>query len=118
MNNPLEKTVQDVPVGKLEPKPETPAMLNTQVVEEAELHAIAHSLGIDKMSEMKRFQDQLGRVYEWAKLRGASSLTEMVTEINSLRNRVGNPNIYNLSVYAGLELERMRLEGQMKKMEK
>lgn len=119
MNNPL-----DIPVGKVQEqptpdvKPEAPGLINTQIIEEAELHAIAHSLGVDKLSEMKAHQDRLKRVYEWATLRGAKSLTDIVAEIQSLRSRVGSPNIYNLSVYAGLELERMTLDQKMRKFEK
>lgn len=118
MNNPLDVSVGKAEQPKVEPKPEQPGLLNTEIVQEAELHAIAHSLGVDKLSEMKQFKDQLARVYEWAKLKGADSLSDMIVEINGLRSRVGNPNIFNLSVYAGLELERLRLEEKMKKMEK
>lgn len=119
MNNPL-----DISVGKVQeqPKPEVnpeePGLVNHNIVQEAEIHAIAHSLGVDKMSDIKAHQDRLRRVHEWATLRGAKSLTDIVAEIQSLRNRVGNPNIYNLSVYAGLELERMQLEQKMRQFEK
>lgn len=117
MINPLDKNTVHVQVGKNEVKEEQPGLLDTQIVEEAEMHAIAHSLGVNKMTDMTRYQDQIKRVTEWAKSKGAVSMTDILGEINQLKNRLGDKSIYNLSVYAGLELDRMRIEAQMRKFE-
>ena len=117
MLNPLDKNTVPVEVGKKDVKPEEPGLLNTQIVEEAELHAIAHSLGVNKLTEMTRYQDQIKRVTEWAKSKGAVSMTDILGEINQLKNRLGDKSIYNMSVFAGLELDRMKLEAQMRKFE-
>jgi hypothetical protein len=117
MINPLD-TSNKVEVGKpeAEQKP-TEELLNTRIVDEAETHALAHSLGLENQSDIQKYQDQIGRIMEWAKLKGAQSLSDIIVEVKGLQNRVGDKNIFNVAVYAGLELERLRIDQKLRKME-
>lgn len=78
--------------------------------------AVAKALGMDKISDLKHHEDQVQRLVEYAQSQGAKSVTDIIVQLNALRSEVGmNKNVYNLSVYAGLALERAHIEEQMKK---
>lgn len=94
--------------------------------------AIGRSLGIDDIVDMERHQSKLDKVIEWAKLRGAESTDDYIAELAGLRNRIGNPTIFDLNVYLSIEMERMqtaeakqmldekekKLDGKLRKFEK
>lgn len=109
---------QPIRIGKPEPTRTNPDQLVPDtIVQEAEMHALGHVLGLERQSDLKQYQDQTKRIMDWAKAKGAASLTDIVAEVNSLRSRVGGKDVLSLAVYAGLELERMSLEAKMQKME-
>lgn len=70
---------------------------------------IARALRIENLSEMKEHQRRFDKILKWAHEKGAKSEVDLLGEISSLRNRLGNPTIYDISVYVGLELEKMAL---------
>ena len=120
MINPLDtaKKPEPITIGKPEPKPEQAILATNTIVEEAEMHALGHVLGLDKQSELHRYQDQTRRIMDWAKAKGAQSITDIVAEVNSLKGRLGGHDIFSLSIYTGLELERMAIEAKLRKFEK
>ena len=72
--------------------------------------------------EIKKHQDQIKRLIEWAQAKGAKDTTDIVWSIRQLANRVGSPHIGNdwaqhLAEYAYLELERNKIDGQLKEMD-
>jgi len=76
--------------------------------------AVARSLGLKDFTEMKKYQDQIARLTDWAKSEGAEDLNGLVSRINALRSDVGmNKDIYSLSVYAGMALEKLHLDKEM-----
>lgn len=76
--------------------------------------AVAKALGFDRVSELRKYSDQVQRLVEYAHMKGSKDITGIISQLNALRNEVGmNKSIYNLSVYAGLALERARIEKEM-----
>lgn len=118
MINPLDPNI------KHEERPETPEKIPEQLVSpggeyDIEKISIARSLGINDFKEMKQYDEQLHRLARWAKMKGAKDSLDIVWNIKQLASRIGGPsfgqhNVQNLSIYAGLELERNRIENKMK----
>lgn len=83
---------------------------------------IAKAVGIEDETGKRKFQDQIGRLIEYARSKGAKSANDMVFEVKKLANRVGTPIgdhlARHLSTYAYLEMERNRLDDQLKVMSK
>ena len=81
---------------------------------------VAKTIGIEDETGKKKFQDQIGRLIEYARHKGASNADEMTIEIKRLMNRVGTPiGIHlarHLSTYAYLEMERDRLDQQLQEL--
>lgn len=78
---------------------------------------IAKSLGIETISELEKIGDHLERLAEWTKAKGAVDKVDMLGMIKQLTTRLGEKNLTNLSLYAYLELERMKLETKMRRLE-
>lgn len=78
---------------------------------------IARALRIENLSEMKDHQRRFDKILQWAHEKGAKSEVDLLGEISSLRNRLGNPTIYDISVYVGLELEKMALTKQQQEVD-
>lgn len=84
---------------------------------------IANSLGIEKQSDQIKYQDQIQRLAEWAKAKGAKDNTDIIWQIKQLANRIGGPQIGNnwaqhLSQYAYLELQRIGIDRDLRSLEK
>lgn len=80
---------------------------------------IAHALGLESLEDIKKYQDQIARLTEWGKAKGAKDTLDLIWQIKDLANRIGGPrfgenNVRNLSTYAYLELERMKIDKQLK----
>lgn len=108
----------NVQVGKQE---ETRA-LNVPQDGELEGLAIGRSLGIDSFKELKKFAKETKQLTDWARMKGAKDIPDMIWQVKQLASRIGGPSIgthtiQNLSTYAYLEMERNRIEKQMKEFE-
>lgn len=78
--------------------------------------AVAKALGFDKIKDLDKYSDQVQRLIEYANVKGAKDITGIIGELNSLRNTVGmSKDIYNLSVYAGLAIDKAKIEKEMEK---
>lgn len=82
---------------------------------------VGRSLGLEESEYAKTYQDQLDRLIDWSMEGGSKTREEIVWSIKQLANRVGSPPIGNnwaqhLSQYAYLEMERNKLDKQLKKM--
>lgn len=76
--------------------------------------AVAKALGFEKIHDLQKYSDQVQRLVEYAHMKGATDITGIISELNALRNEVGmSKTIHNLSVYAGLALERAKLDKEM-----
>jgi len=76
--------------------------------------AVAKALGFEKVHDLQKYSDQVERLVEYANMKGATDITGIISQLNALRNELGmGKDIYNLSVYAGLALERARLDKEM-----
>lgn len=71
---------------------------------------LARALNMDKLDDIKDHERRLDKILLWAKEKGANTEVDLMAEINGLRNRLGNPNIYAISVYVGLEMQKIALE--------
>jgi hypothetical protein len=83
---------------------------------------IAKALGLQNFGEIKKNQDHIQRLIDWAQAKGAKDTTDIVWAVKQLANRVGSPKIGNnwaehLGQYAYLELERIKIEDQLKEIE-
>lgn len=119
MLGPLDKP-EEVEV-KQEPT-ETPGLVNSITDEELVNVNLARSLGIDKLTKLNQYTNDLNRLAEWAKVKGAKDIPDIIWSVRSLAARIGSPSVgenivTHLSRYAFLELERLRLESEMKKFE-
>jgi hypothetical protein len=91
-------------------------------VDEFNRNAVARALNLKDYGEIKKNQDQIKRLIEWAKVKGAKDYTDITNSIKELANRVGSPKLGNnwaqhLSQYAYLEMERMKIDEQLREME-
>lgn len=104
------------------PPEEKPEDLGIPQDGELERLALARSLGLENLRDISRYHNQLDRIVEWAKAKGAVSREDVVWQVRQLMTRVGGPSLGNnwaqhLSQYAYLEMERMKLDGQLKEFE-
>ena len=93
------------------------------VNEQNSLNQVGQELGLKNLGEVKANQNSVERIMEWAREKGAATDAEIVTFIKELAGRVGSPTIgsnwaKHLSTYAYLELDKLRIEKQLKNMEK
>lgn len=105
--------VEDLKVGRDDPAPADNQMLRD---------AVGRALGLNNFNDIKANQDQLTRLIEWAQAKGAKNPEEYIWNIKELGNRIGASRLgeswaRHLSVYAGLELQRLQLDKELRKME-
>lgn len=74
--------------------------------------AVGRSLNIEDIQDMERHQNRLDNIIDWAKAKGAKSREDYIAELAHLRTKIGNPSIFDVSVYVGLEMEHMATEKQ------
>lgn len=119
MQNPLEVKPEDV--KKEEVLPQQSPDLEVPADGELEKLSLARSLGLENLNDMSKFDDQLSNLVEWAKAKGAKSREDIIWQVRELSNmiggpRVGTPMVRNLSQYAYLEMEKIKIDKQMKEM--
>lgn len=95
---------------------------NEPFVDEITRDQVAKALGLKNFGEIKKNQDHIKRLIDWASSKGAKDTTDIVWSVKQLANRVGSPKIGNnwaqhLGQYAYLEMERMKLDDQIKELE-
>ena len=78
--------------------------------------AIGRSLHIEDIQDMERHQNRLDRIIEWAKLKGAKSQNDYIAELAHLRTKIGNPSIFDVSVYVNIEMEHLATERQLNEL--
>lgn len=76
--------------------------------------AIGRSLKIEDIEDMERHQNRLDRILDWSKMKGGQTRDDHIANLAELRNRIGNPSVFDLTVYIDLEMEHM---GKMKMKE-
>lgn len=126
MLNPLEnKTIKkelvEAPVTEKPITQKTDGHIGIPIDNELEKIYLARNLGMENFDDMKKYQDQLERLIAWAREKGATSREDIAWQVKSLAGRVGGPQFGNnivqhLSQWAYLEMERNRLDRQMKEM--
>jgi len=84
--------------------------------------AVGKALGITDLGKIDDNQHQIERLIEWANARGAKDDADVVWSVRQLANRVGAPGIGNnwaqhLSTYAYLEMEKLKIDKQLKEIE-
>ena len=79
--------------------------------------AVGRSLGIEDIQDMERHQNRIDKIIDWAKMKGATSQDDYVIELNHLRNKIGSPTIFDLSVYINLEMEHLQEEAALKDLQ-
>lgn len=118
----VEEKVDSSEIGKKggpEPSTEFDGIASPEAITEEERISVSKALGLDKISDFKQYQDQIFRIIEWAKSDGSSRISDILARINEMQNQVGNSkSIYNLSVYAGMQLEQLRLERNLARFKK
>lgn len=106
-----------VPVGEIgKPAEETsqPHIQDHSQVSELEALAAARSLGLRDFKDMRRYQDQVTRIVEWAHAEGAKTNTDIQAKIHTLKDIVGHSaSVYEIAVVAGLKLEQARISQQL-----
>lgn len=120
MINPLDPNKPKVE-EKPQVTPKEPDTLGIPTDEELVKIHLARTLGLENLEDIKKYQDQLSRLIEWAQEKGAQTREDIAWQVKSLAGRVGGPQFGNnivqhLSQWAYLELERNRLDRQMKEM--
>jgi hypothetical protein len=88
-----------------------------------ERNAVARALGFDSFKEIRKNQDQIKRLIDWAHAKGAKDYIDVQKSIQELANRVGSPHLGNnwaqhLAQYAYLDMEKMKIDGELKSFEK
>lgn len=91
------------------------------VIDNLTRDAVAEILGLKNFGEIKRYQDHIKRLIDWAQVKGAKDRTDVLWAIEKLADRVGSPKIGNnwaqhLSQYAYLEMERLKIDQQLEEM--
>ena len=84
--------------------------------------AVGKALGITDLGEIDKNQHQIERLIEWAQMKGAKDDMDIVWSIKQLANRVGSPGLGNnwaqhLSTYAYLEMEKLKIDKQLREIE-
>lgn len=84
---------------------------------------VGRSLGLDKFSDVKKYQHNIERLIDWGKEKGAKDAEDLIWNIRQLANRVGSAPLgqnttQHLSTYAYLEMERMKIDKQLEEMSK
>lgn len=92
------------------------------VTDEYERMSIGKAVGLKDFPEVRKYAHQIDRLMEWARVKGAKDSEDMVWQIRQLANRVGGPTIGNnwaqhLSTYAYLEMEKLKIDKQLKEIE-
>jgi len=106
------------PKGTGDAPMESPA---PEVDELVKLH-LARSVGLERQSDIVKYQDQIDRLMEWAREKGAKNKEEMVWQVRQLANRIGGPTIgtnwvRHLANYAYLEMEKLKIDKQLQELE-
>lgn len=95
-----------------QPQAEQATLMKEHTPDDLDRVFLARALNMDKLDDMKDHERRLDKILLWAKEKGAKTEVDLMAEINGLRNRLGNPNIYAISVYVGLEMQKIALEKQ------
>lgn len=77
--------------------------------------AVAQQLGLEKQSEISRYQDDIQNIVNWAKLEGYENSTELKWMIRALQYRLGTPPlgekwVARVSRYAFLKLQENKIQ--------
>jgi hypothetical protein len=94
---------------------------NEPFIDEITRDQVGKALGLKDFAEVKKNQDQIKRLIDWAQAKGAKDTTDVVWSVKQLANRVGAPHIGNnwaqhLAQYAYLEMERMNIDKQLSEL--
>lgn len=114
------------PPVKQEEKQEEPVKeaesLETGLADDIEMLKLSNTLGLENIAEAKQYQDKIQSIAKWASLKGAKSIDDAVTMIRELGARLGGPRegqtyMRNIAEYAYLEMEKLKIDKQMRSLE-
>ena len=79
-------------------------------------------VGCRDFAEVKKNQHAIERLIDWGRAKGVKDTEDLLWNIRQLANRVGKsplgmPIAKHLSTYAYLEMERLKIDNQMKELE-
>jgi len=91
-------------------------------IDELTRDQVGKALGLKNFPEIKKNQDQIKRLIDWAYAKGAKDTTDVVWNIKQLANRIGSPKLGNnwpqhLATYAYLEMQRLEIDKSLREME-
>lgn len=83
---------------------------------------VGEELGLKDFGDIKKNQHAVERIIEWARMKGAKDSSDLLWNVRQLANRVGSSPLgqslaKHLSTYAYLEMERLKLDKELKNME-
>lgn len=70
---------------------------------------VARILKLDGIDDLRKNERRIDNIIGWAHEIGANSEDDLVAEISRLRNKLGNPSIYELNTYIYLKREHLAL---------
>lgn len=82
---------------------------------------VGKALGLKDFSEIKKYQDQIKRLIDWAQVKGAKDTTDIVWSVKQLAAKSGSPHMGNnwaqhLAQIAFLEMERLNIDKQLSEL--
>jgi hypothetical protein len=92
------------------------------IIDEIVRDAVAKELGLRNFGDIRKNQDKLKTIIDWAYVKGAKDRMDVIWAVKQLAGRVGSPKLGNnwpehLAQYAYLEMERVKLDTELKSME-
>ncbi len=102
-------------------QPETPKdpdfSIDPPVIEELDLDAVAKSFNLEDQDDRIHHLNRLRRIVDWARRSGATDREGIVSKVMAAKKHMGGLNIYDMSVYAGLQLDKISIEEKIKGFE-
>lgn len=116
-------------LAKIKPtKPEpieevaAPDGLIAPIADELEQLRLGRALGMENFEDISKFRDHIERIGEWSKMKGAKDIEDSIWMVRELLNRIGGPRngvslARHISEYAHLEMERVKVDKQLRSFE-
>jgi hypothetical protein len=95
---------------------------NEPVIDELVRDAVAKELGLRNFGDIRKNQDKLKTIIDWAYVKGAKDRMDVIWAVKQLAGRVGSPKLGNnwpehLAQFCYLEMESVKLNTELKSME-
>jgi hypothetical protein len=100
-----------------EPQKETATLMPPTAPDDMDRLTVARVLKMDKLDDIKTHERRLNNIIKWAHEKGAKTEVDFMAELSKLRNKLGNPSIFEMNVYVSLELEKMKVMKQEQELD-